>query len=263
MKHTEKELIDIYTDVKGDALYVKYFIQFYEVCLNEFEIDNDWEEEDENIEEHTLKFCLKFYLPFFIKFLKVGHGAIWSDEIARLIEIVQDSTVRSYIVEDPFIDTYKKIKKENPELAWKEINIHSNSLSTDDIFKKYFLFLVENEDYKDIENRTFNYVKEYREQISLGKSEVYALEYARLIASRNLSKTYCEEFAFAYDNAINENKSIEYATEYAEKYASELVDIKRRYGFSDDKKMIGFAIEKINDYMKAWEYTTNNHSQNS
>lgn len=250
MKHTEKELIEIYTGLKGDDSHFEYFLKFYEVAFQEFILSNDWEDEDESTEEHTLKFCLEFYLPFFIKSLKEGHGAIWSDKIANLVESVKDSTITTYLVENPFLYAYDEINKENPELAWKEINVHCNSLSNDEIFKRYYLFLIKNHYKRDMENKIFNYAQKYKEQISLGKTEVYAHEYAHLRTEVN-DEIYCEEYAFAYDKAISENKSIEYAIEYAFRYASVMEDTREIY-FDDDGVMIDFAIAKVNAYMEVW-----------
>jgi hypothetical protein len=100
--------------------------------------------------------------------------------------------------------------------------------------------------------------KIYKEQLAKGKSEVYAHHYSDLMANGEYHEIYCEEYAFAYDKAISENKSSEYASVFANKYASELVDIKRRYGISEDEEMIDFAIEKVNAYMKAWQYGEEN-----
>lgn len=99
------------------------------------------------------------------------------------------------------------------------------------------------------------YAEDYKKQIKKGKSKLFAHEYADL-ADMGYHSIYREEYAYAYENAINEEKSEEYARFFADEYASELVDIKRRYGRSEDEEAIDFAIEKVNGRMKAWEYVS-------
>lgn len=74
MKHTNKELTGIYSNYKGDKIHAEYFIKYYEISYDDFGVNQDWEDESESLEAHTLNFCLEFYLPIFLKYLKIGHN---------------------------------------------------------------------------------------------------------------------------------------------------------------------------------------------
>jgi hypothetical protein len=245
-KPNPKELIEIYIDLKGDDEYSEYAIAHYEQTFKDFESDNDYNNEDDllNLHDYTLFHCLRLYVPSFLKIIRKGHSAKWAD---RMYYEYDNG-------DDPFITTYHHISKENPELALKEITLHCNLISKDEIFQKYYLFLIENQCFKRTEERTIEYVQIYKEQIARGKSAVYAHEYCNLMSSGIYHNIFCEEYAYAYDKAINEGKSESYARKFAQEYGDALVDIKTRYGISEDEKLIDFAIEKVNVYMTVWEY---------
>lgn len=209
MKHTNKELIEIYSTHKGDNIHAEYFIKIYEISYDEFEKDQDWEDENESVASHTLNFCLVHYLTAFLKYLKIGHNPIWADKIANSIE------------DDVIIDAYKEIKKENPELARKEIETYCKSLSSDENFKSHYLYLIEEGNFEDAEERAFEYTNLHNEQISLGKSEIYAREYARLrISLSRFPEIYYESYAFAYELSINEEKTENNSRDFADQFAS-------------------------------------------
>lgn len=243
MKHTNEELKEIFSSHKGDNIHAEYFLKKYETSYNEFEIDDDWEDESESIEEHTLNFCLEFYLPIFLKYLKIGHNPSWANEIALSCE--EESIA--------VLDTYHKIKKENPALAKSEIELYSNSLSNEELFIKYYLFLMEHDYVINVEERAANYVKLFKEEIASGKSEIYAHEYAdNRVSSEGFSEFYCEAYATYYEKSIAEGKSKEYAEIYAEKMGdylannfSKLSQIKNDFDFD-------VSHEQILKEMKEW-----------
>lgn len=207
MKHTNKELTEIYSSNKGDNIHAEYFIKTYEISYDEFEIDQDWEDENESVEEHTLNYCLEFYLPIFLKYLKNGHNPIWANEIA----LSSDDEPRA------ILDTYHKIKKENPALVKSEIALYAKSISDEELFIKYYLFLMEHDYLIDVEERAFNYVKIFKEEIARGKSEIYAHEYADYrVGSEDFTDKYCECYAFGYEKAIKDGKPEEYSRIFAD-----------------------------------------------
>ena len=63
-----------------------------------------------------------------------------------------------------------------------------------------------------------------------------------------------EEYVSIYNQQINKGRS----ALYANKYASELVDVKRRYGICDDEESLGFAKSKAVAFINGWEYAENN-----
>lgn len=252
MKHTDKVLADIYSSHKGDNIHAEYFIKHYQKTYEEFEETQDWEDENESVEDHALNYCLKYYLPIFLKYLKIGHGPIWSNEIAESVEDEPQA----------ILDTYHKIKKENPVLAKSEIELYAESLSKDKLFIKYYLFLMNHDYLIDVEERAFNYVKIFNEQIALGKSEVYSHEYSDLMVSKIYTKIFCEAYAFSYDDSHKKNKSKKYSVLYADKFADYVANNYSELSETKEDEDFIFFHERIIGIMKAWEYTEINKTTN-
>lgn len=248
--HTKEELIIIFKQQNIQETLFPWFLARYKLCYDDFYEDmknyeDDDFDDDDSIQESAL-YCMNLYKTRFLELIKKGHSEEWAHLVSKNVE---DDEVKIY-------DAYEELKNAQPELAHKELLLHCNNLSNDEDFKRYYLYLFsigEGLD-KPCEKAT-EYAEDYKKQIKKGKSKLFAHEYADL-ADMGYHSIYREEYAYAYENAINEEKSEEYARFFADEYASELVDIKRRYGRSEDEEAIDFAIEKVNGRMKAWEYVS-------
>lgn len=247
--HTESELIAIFKQENIEEKYYTKFLAYYKTCFDEFYSDmKDYEDDDfdegDSIQTIALRSANRFIKPY-LDLIKKGHGEEWAQELATSAE---DGERAIYF-------SHSELESVNPELAKKELQIHSESLGGDEYFVKHYLYLFEVLDKVEGRIEKARYYSEiYKEQLAKGKSDIYAHQFADLKADGDFHEIYCEEYAFAYDKAIFESKDDEYARKFAEKYAYALTDIKRRYGISDDEEAIDFAIEKVNAYMKAWEY---------
>ena len=250
---SEVELIEIFNKQNIDQKYQTKFVDYYNYCFDDMYSDyEDWENSDWEEDESIHKSAMNVTGMYFEKYLKLtanGHGEEWAHYLAHTAE--HGETAVFY--------TYDEILGIDKELAKKELDVYVKSFGEDQYFEKYLQVLFEEvADPKGRIKSAREYSKIYRKQLQEGKSEVYAEKYADLMAGTDFHEIYCEDYAIAYDNAIAENKSERYATLYADKYASALVDIKRRYGISDDEEMMDFAVEKVNAYMHAWEYAQEN-----
>jgi hypothetical protein len=245
-RHTEEELIVIFNQENIDKKYLSIFLSNYKICFDE--LYEDWKDEDfeagDSVQASALLFA-KMRVKTYTEQLAKGHGEEWAHIIANT---QAEGEIAIYLA-------YQDLMITNSELAKKELLIYCKSLGGDKYFEKHYIYLFEIVD--EINGRidkAKEYSKLFKEQIAKGKSEVYAHEYSDLISEGDFHKIYCEEYAYAYDKAINEGKSERYAREFAEKYGEALVDIKRRYGISEDEELIDHAIEKVNVYMTAWVY---------
>jgi hypothetical protein len=251
--HTETELIKIFNQSKIDEKYFPKFIGYYNDCFKELLEDHkDWNDddwEDGGSVQASALWCMNNYINKYLKFVNQGHGEEWSHILAHTSEDGQRAILYVYNV----------LKKSNPVLAKKEILTYAKSLSDDEDFQNHYIYLIE-EGAKpnNLIERAKKYAHLYKAEIEKGNSEVYAQEYAHLMAGGVYHEIYCEDYAYSYEEAIKESKDEEYARLYAEKYASALVDIKRRYGISDNEEMMEFAIERVNAYMNAWVYANKN-----
>lgn len=252
-KHTEEQLQLIFNDRGIEEKFHMEIIEYYNSCYAElFEDYKDLEDKDWGNEEPLKESSLNLTLDFVDKFLEQiteGHGEDWSRLFANSLE---EGEMRIQ-------DTYHELKKKDKKLARKEIEIIAEKLSDSPLAKKYYLYLFEiGEGGLDSHKKAKTYSSIYKKQIEIGKSKVFAHEYADLIAEGKHQEIYCYDYAVAYEKAILDNKDKDYAEVYAEKYASELVNIKLRAGISEDEEMIEFAIEKVNAYINAWEYLRSN-----
>ena len=248
VKHTEEELRNIYLQNEYNETYYHYFINHYNKCFEELRESykdyayEDWVEEGDSVQEKTLNLVLD-YITIFLKSINNGNGVEWSNLLADHYE--EDETTYYHV--------YHDLKKINPTLAKDEIKILAKSISDDEIFQKYYLHLFEivaNPKNRIEVAKTYSEI--YRQAINEGKTVVYADQYANLISQGEYNKIYCQEYAYAYDEATKDNKNDYYSGVYADKYASALV------GISDDEEMIEFAIKKVNAYMNSWEYAREN-----
>ena len=249
VSHTEEELKVFLKEKNIDEKYFLKFLDSYKICFDEwFEYYKDWEDDEfengDSVQAKALDVSM-MRLVVFLEEIAKGHGEEWAQIIVN----------NSEEGERAIFFAYHDLIKINSELAKKELLIHCKSLGEDKYFEKYYIYLFEIVDKVNgrIE-KAREYSKLYKEQIAKGKSEVYAHVYSDLILHGEFHKIYCEEYAYAYEKAINDGKSDRYAREFAEKYGEALVDIKRRYGISEDEEHINYAIEKVIVYMTAWEY---------
>ncbi len=246
---TEAEISAVFREREIDEKYFKRFYDSYIECFKEIYEDESKNCNEEDIEEigdyaHTSALTVTdMYIEIFLREKALNHGDEWAHAVAHAEE--EESTY--YFV-------YDDLNKSNPELAKKELLILCQSYNEDEYFEKHFKYLYEEgSGFNGGAERARNYSKIYKEQLSKGKSNVYAHKYAELIASGD-DPIYCEEFAYAYDKAISNGKNEEYAYRYAYMYGEVLVDIKRRAEIHDEEDLIDFNIEKVNAYMNAWEY---------
>jgi hypothetical protein len=241
----EKNFQNLYT------YYVRCFEELYQdEYINWTQVD--YEETGDSAHKSAL-FVTEIFIEVFLSEKAKGHGDQWSLAVANCGE---EGDLVYHVA-------YNEIVKTNPELAKKEILIRSKSLSNDEVFIKHHIYIYETEIHDtDRINRATKYSEIYKDQIAKGKSVVYAHEYALLLSRGKYNTIYCEEYAYAYDKAIKEGKSEAYALEFAEVYGDELVDIKSRYGISEDEDQINYAIEKVDVYMTAWEYNEKHELKN-
>lgn len=249
--HAEVHLIEIFKEKGLNEKHFPKLYAYYKLCFEELYEDEykNWTEEDyletgDSAHKGALE-VTDLFIEAFLEEKAKGHGDEWSFAVAGCSD---EGEILYHIV-------YDSIKKTNPELANEELIIRSRSFDGDENFIKHYILLFENGGgYSDSAENAKKYSEIYKEKIAEGKSAVYAQEYARLKSSGIYYIIFCEEYAFAFDKAINEGKSELYATEFAEVYGEALVDIKRRYGISEDEEQIDFAIENVNVYMTVWEY---------
>lgn len=248
--NTEK-LKSIAKEKNFDEESYQEFIRFLDYNLEQEE-RLGFDESEVDHETSMLKYVCD-YINEIIKEKVKGFSTIWAREYVKesLFEESQNSSALAYY----------EVKKTDPEQALKDLNLYSKLTNRDYLFVKHFTHLIEIDVPNvtpSVEAQSIEYSRIYKEQIELGRTELFADKYSALIAEKQSHEIYCDDYAFAYDKVIQDGKSEEYASNYARKYAEELVDVKRRAGISDDEELIDFKKETVNAYMNGWEYAIEN-----
>jgi hypothetical protein len=245
--HTTTELIAIFRERGIPEKYFDSFLLYYKTRFEELLKENEQYKDEDFAEGESVQldalFGTTIHTDRIMNEITKGHGDEWAFAIANCCE--ED--------EHDHILVYNDLKKSNPELAKKELLILCKSYAGDEFFEKHFISKFEEGcDYFRYAERASKYSETYKKKLAEGKSKIYAHQCADLISCEEFNEIYCEDYAYAYDKAISEGKSEEYAIVFADQYGSTLVDIKSRYGISDDEEMINFGIEKVTIFMEAW-----------
>ncbi len=250
--NSTEELKLIYLQKGFDPNFLQFFLDKYYLCFNELlndskdYTDEDWEEEGYFLHQSSLNIALD-YIAIFIKQIEKGHSLEWAHLYAKYLEETE-------II---FYHTYHDLNKIDADLARQDIITVAKSISDDEIFQTYYLNLFENlANPNDRIETAKKYSELYKKALLNGKTKIYAHQYADLMVDidEDYNEIYCEEYAFAYDSALTQNKDEKYARYYADLYASAITDIKRRAGISENIDMLEFALLKVQAHMIAWGY---------
>lgn len=257
--HSELELQEIYKGNNFDNQYFNLFCNYYNIAFEELSIDyadyseSDWIEDGSSLKDISLNLTL-YKITKFFKILEKGFSLEWAE---KQVEYDQDE-------ENDLFNTYYDVKKFNPELAKNEILRFAKSISEEELFQSYYFKLINNLSFSENRVETAKkYVTHYNLAIENGKSTIYAQKYADLIVTEldevySYSKIYCENYAFAYDQALSDGKTEEYALVYAEKLADLFEETKFENVNSVNDEFFDFYMDQVLAYMDAWEYASKN-----
>jgi len=254
--YSEVIIQNIINENNFDKEVEEVFIKELSKSLTELSSDKYWVEEDDF--DYSLRVCIEYGKNFAGK-RKAGFSYIWSYTYA---DNMSYGEVDSFILE-----CFSESKKVSYENAMNDLKMHCMLYYEDDLFTDYIIRMATDADSYikiGIENAAFNFSKFYTEQIKKGKSEIYAFQYANLMAEEQLDSDYCEEYAYAYEKAICNGKDKVYAAEYAEKYGDIMVDIQQENVTTESGKLrIEYAKLKVEAYINGWEYADMNNLKKS
>lgn len=232
-----KEFIEVFTT------YLKHF-------LTELEGDNAIEEND--TPESLLEIPLKF-IEYYTQSRQQGFSKVWSNFYADRKILGQNRYFLEFC--------YSEVAEGSEEEALQDLRVFCKNRNADKLYTDYLIDrIIQGNGFTEepIEQVAEEYTKIFKDQINKGQSKIYAHQYADLMVDNFYHPIYCKEYALAYEQSICNGKSEEYAKIYATALASELVDVKRRAGISDDEESLDFAESKAIAYINGWEYATDN-----
>lgn len=232
----------------NDECY-KEFISYLDHFLTELEKDGAIEEED------TAASLLSVPLDhanYFAQKRNEGFSEVWSRKYAE--------HKTAYDTRNLLMNCYEAVEEQSKQQADADLMNYFKLTNRDQLFIDYFLMQIAGGDRfveRSLEKDVEKFVSNYNEQINKGKSELYAWQYADWLIGGS-HPIFCEDYAYIYDESIKKGKSEEYAKVFAHEYANNLVDVKRRYGISDDEEALEFAKSKAVAFMNGWEYANDN-----
>lgn len=247
--YSKKELFEIAMEKQIPEKYFEDFVAFVENDIKQMVDDAELDEDEIGIA--AIDFAVEYFEKYDIEIQK-GHSKEWSHVYA----------VSGERHPHAFNDAYTAIKEIDPANAKEELILHCRNMGGDDLFTNHFIYLMENgEAFSDPDKQAEEYSAVYKEQIKLGKSEIFAHEYADLIAEGEYVEVYCFWYAKIYDESIQKGKPKDYAQLYADKIGGNYADYYGRY--IEDKEYDtdshDFNERNILGYMNAWEYSYENN----
>ncbi|MDX9695236.1 MAG: hypothetical protein RBT49_05550 [Bacteroidales bacterium] len=90
------------------------------------------------------------------------------------------------------------------------------------------------------------YSKIYKEQITKGKSEIFAHKYADLMASKEYTELGCYAEAIEYEKALNEGFSERYASSFAMHLSEYIANYFTNYEETINNKLVILERERLN-----------------
>jgi len=244
----EQKIAEFYLKEYGSMNHFEYVRNELIEATSEFKKTSE-----DNYYEETYSFITDIYLPIYIEKLNKGHSSFWSHKAACTSEDFE-----GYYLSD----LYAEIKNINALWAINEIILHcKNNNYTDPIFINYFIYLMENKEGLDISN-TFKkseaYKNSYLESILKGRSTLYASNYASKKAQLDSSDSYCDAYAYAFENAYSVGKSVEYCDIYAEKFGDLVADKIQDLELTLNGEFYYFHLSIIIGEMQAIEFMKSN-----
>lgn len=212
-KHTLEELMNAYSQVKGDTEFANYFVEQYNLAFKDY-IGN--EDEEGTPAERALNFCFEYYMPIFLQQLDKGHSAKWAHEYAFSSE-EEDSII---------YNAYQDIKEIDPLWAQNELIILCKSLGiTDSMQVNYYINLIDVGVLSEkAVQRSETYIDIFNKELSKGKSFLYSQVYANEKAAGFYSEIYCKAYAWAFEETVLKSKSESFRNIFTCNFAEIIAD---------------------------------------
>lgn len=152
-------------------------------------LEKDCPNEDDNAESSLG--LTDDYIKYYVEEAVKGHCPKWCAIVAK-DSVTGEKEYWSYR------NAYDSL--DSAEEKERELDIHTNSLSEDPIFRERYKSMFE-EGFSDLKDSTEHYTRTYYSLINEGKSEVYAHAYAYVYVSNDYKPLFCEIYAEAYELA--------------------------------------------------------------
>ncbi len=260
---SQEYLTEMFKNAGYPSQFYPRFLLRYTRAFNDLKNQYDEFEEGvedcsfESIEEEVMQGALNIiteYSQIFMKEINSGHCEEWTDLVTREYSCSYDN------YDEAIYYAYSDMSKKDKELAKKELNIYRKLLGEDEFFEKHYIFLCEYVGWCNTPTVEIarNYSKIYKQQIALGKSEVYSHYYAERKAYDIYPELYCSKFAYAIEQAILKGFSGFDAMDIADSYADAILNgwhyvylhqfTEEDPGIIRDEELEDFILKVVLDY---------------
>lgn len=183
---TDTMIRDSFNKTEVDEKYYSIYKAEAKRCYDS--LMKDCSDDDDNLESSLS--LTDDYIKFYVEEAEKGHCHKWCESVAKEgITYGNDECI--------YRTAYDSLESDEKKI--RELEIHTNSLSDDPIFRDRYKSMFE-ETIPNLKESTEEYTRTYHSLISEGKSEVYAQAYADV--SRDVKPIYCKIYAEAYEVAI-------------------------------------------------------------
>lgn len=192
---------------KYDNISKDEFIRFLDLVVRDAEKDNDFRK---GYEEEFLDF-LQGYMDSFVAEREKGFSVAWSRSIAYSV-----LEMNNHAIACAYLEAFNL----NQEQAQEDLLLYAKIKKLDVFFTKHFVFLLTvDSPFQEptVEKQAIDYSEIFQEQISKGKSEIFADKYADLKACGKYSELGCYAEAAEYEKALSAGFSESEANCYADK----------------------------------------------
>ncbi len=203
--YSREDIIEIAKQANVPERFFEEYIVYVEDELKYFKESGDFDETLQDLGEFAIINANIFFKKICTA-IQNGHTEEWS----RLYASSYEEHAHA------FYNAYQTIFKSNQQKAVEELLVYAKSVGGDKFYAKHLIYLMSTgEGVDDPDRKAETYSKIYKEQINLGKTEIFAHHYANQIASEFNNEAYCFSFAKYFENAIQSGKSEQYAFTYA------------------------------------------------
>lgn len=189
-----------------DEISFKEYIYFLDETIKSDEIYGIEEGDKDSILRYVDE-----YMSLFVFERKKGFSIEWAKKYSYWSLQDENENAPAY--------AYKAVREINQDKALSDLQLFAKQSEKDELFIKHFTFLIDEDlprSTTSIAEQSVEYSIIYKQQISKGKSQIFASHYAYLIARHEYSEFACFTEAAEYEKAILAGHSKKYSLFFAE-----------------------------------------------
>jgi len=251
---TEQERNQIFENEGLPLEYKELYHQRFEYEIQELIDEGGFTKEE--IRETAIYSSLLFVKKY-SEILSLGHSKLWAELYANDYTFLENHI-------ETFDTAYQAMIDANATEARKTLEMDCQINHRSKVYTQTFIrFMEQNRGYTESEKLSQSYEIEYNSQIVNHHSEIFAHKYAHCKTIGECTEVYAYAYAEAYEKAMLQNKSVEYAEIYADKYSKAMQKHFKTVTHFENEPKYHLIHTHILGHMMAWEYAMQNKIENA